>query len=73
MNLEFQFDNLASFWAMAGHGPYVWACYGITGACLILLAVAPLRRRRVLFEQLRRQQRIAEHERSQMQSKTSQA
>lgn len=62
MDLQFQFESLVSFWQMAGHGPYVWACYGLTFTCLSLLLVGPLRRRRALFEQLRRQQRIAEHE-----------
>lgn len=62
MDLQFQFESLAGFWQMAGHGPYVWACYGLTFACLIVLLMAPLRRKRALFEQLRRQQRIAEHE-----------
>lgn len=62
MELQFQFENLADFWQMAGHGPYVWACYSLTFVCLALLFLAPLRRRRALFEQLSRQQRIAEHE-----------
>jgi len=62
MDLQFQFESIAGFWQMAGHGPYVWACYGLTFTCLGLLFLAPLRRRRALFEQLRRQQRIAEYE-----------
>ena len=30
MKLEFQFDSLQALLAMDGHGPYVWAAYGIT-------------------------------------------
>jgi len=62
MDLKFQFESLIDFWQMAGHGPYVWACYALTFTSLGLLLWAPLRRRRALFEQLRRQQRITEHE-----------
>lgn len=69
MDLQFQFESLAGFWQMAGHGPYVWACYALTFVCLTMLLLAPLRRRRVLFEQLNRLQRIAEHE-QQLKSQT---
>lgn len=31
---------------MSGHGPYVWACYGITFVVLLYLVVQPIRRRR---------------------------
>ncbi|NHN35708.1 heme exporter protein CcmD [Pseudomaricurvus alcaniphilus] len=43
---------------MAGHGPYVWAAYGITLVSLLYLVVTPLRRRRALLAALRRQQRM---------------
>lgn len=23
------FESLNAFWNMAGHGPYVWSCYGL--------------------------------------------
>jgi heme exporter protein D len=23
------FESLTEFWNMAGHGPYVWSCYGL--------------------------------------------
>ncbi|MYM62086.1 heme exporter protein CcmD [Pseudomaricurvus sp. HS19] len=53
-----QFESLSELWNMAGHGPYVWACYLITAIAIVYLLVSPLRRRRQLFEQLRRQARI---------------
>ena len=53
-----QFESLAELWAMAGHGPYVWSCYLVTWVALVYLLVSPVRRRRQLFEQLRRQARI---------------
>lgn len=62
MELTFQFSNLAEFIAMAGHGPYVWACYGIGLACLIALALSPLRARKSLLTELQRSMRIEEHE-----------
>lgn len=62
MELKFQFANVAEFLAMAGHGPYVWACYGIGLACLIALALSPLRARRSLLAELQRTIRIEEHE-----------
>jgi heme exporter protein D len=30
------FDSLGALWDMAGHGPYVWSCYGLF---VVLLAV----------------------------------
>ena len=48
-----QFDSLSAAWQMAGHGPYVWASYGL---CLIVLAaliVSPLTRQRRLLRELR--------------------
>ena len=33
--MEFQFDSMAAWWAMSGHGPYVWFCYGL--ALLVVL------------------------------------
>lgn len=64
MGLEFQFSNFSEFMAMAGHGPYVWACYGIGLLCLVFLAASPLRSRKALLNELRKTIRIEEHERS---------
>ena len=35
--MKFQFETFADFIAMNGHGPFVWAAYGITFAALIVL------------------------------------
>ena len=55
--MAFQFESVGELLAMAGHGPYVWACYAITVAVLILLVVSPVRKKaRFLREQRRLQQ-----------------
>ncbi len=56
--MQFQFDSVSDLLAMAGHGPYVWAAYGITLVSLLYLVITPLRRRRSLLAALRRQQRM---------------
>ncbi len=62
MELKFQFANLSEFWQMAGHGPYVWACYGLTALVMVYLVVSPIRRRKKFLQQIARQLRIAERE-----------
>ena len=50
--MNFQFDSLQDFLQMSGHGPYVWACYGITFVVLLYLVVRPIRRcRRFIHRQ----------------------
>lgn len=53
------FNNLHELWAMAGHGPYVWAAYTITAVTLLGLLWLPLQRgqqqRRSLRAYYRRQ------------------
>jgi heme exporter protein D len=71
MELTFQFESLADFFTMAGHGPYVWACYGIGFLCLCYLALSPLRSRKVFLEELRRAQRIEAHEKKQREQAAS--
>jgi len=61
-DLTFQFESFSEFMLMAGHGPYVWACYLITAVALVYLACAPLVKRRALFAELQRQARIESHE-----------
>lgn len=60
--MEFQFSNWSEFMHMAGHGPYVWACYLITALALMYLVITPLRQRRQLFVELQRTARIASRE-----------
>jgi len=47
------FDSLDALLAMEGHGPYVWAAYGITLLVLALVLGAPRRRRRRLLREVR--------------------
>ena len=53
----FRFDSLQDFLQMSGHGPYVWSAYAISFAVMLWLVISPLRRRRLLLAELRRQQR----------------
>ncbi|MCA0901277.1 heme exporter protein CcmD [Microbulbifer agarilyticus] len=58
--MQFQFDSLASFFAMDGHGPYVWASYGMVVLVLVVLAVTPVFRQRKLRRELQQQLRQEE-------------
>lgn len=60
--MEFQFESLADLFQMSGHGVYVWSCYVITAVGLGYLALTPLRQRRALFNDLKRQARIGERD-----------
>lgn len=56
---RFQFESVADFLAMNGHGGYVWASYVITFFALILLVVYPIYQQRRFFkESVLREQRI---------------
>ncbi|WGL17422.1 heme exporter protein CcmD [Microbulbifer bruguierae] len=58
--MQFQFDSLADFLAMSGHGPYVWGSYCVTLLVMAALAVVPLLRQRTLRQALGRQLRQEE-------------
>ncbi|GAB2503909.1 heme exporter protein CcmD [Microbulbifer agarilyticus] len=58
--MQFQFDSLASFFTMNGHGPYVWASYGMAVLVLVVLAVTPVFRQRKLRRELQQQLRQEE-------------
>lgn len=60
--MTFQFDTLASFLAMDGHGAYVWASYIITAIALTVLVWYPYSKQRELLLNLKRQQRIEQGE-----------
>jgi len=60
--MKFQFDNLAAFMAMNGHGPYVWSAYIITFVAIGYLFIKPLLQHRAfLKDQLKLQQRAEAH------------
>lgn len=40
--MKFQFESMAEFMLMNGHGPYVWASYTITFIVLLYLLLSPL-------------------------------
>lgn len=58
--MKFQFDSIADFIAMNGHGPYVWASYVITFAILIFLLVSPLLQKKAFVKQQIKQQKLAQ-------------
>ena len=49
------FDSFGAFIAMDGHGPYVWACYGVFFLMMGAVAWWSLRQRRLLMTLQRRQ------------------
>lgn len=51
----FAFNSFAEFIAMGKHGFYVWTCFGITLAALLLNVALPwLARKRYLTQEARR-------------------
>jgi heme exporter protein D len=52
----FQFDSLAAFFFMGGHGVYVWACYAFTLAVMAWLVASPLLRARQILQLLHGQE-----------------
>lgn len=58
--MKFQFESIADFIAMNGHGPYVWAAYAITFAVLIYLLVSPLLQKKTFIKQQQKIQKLAQ-------------
>ncbi len=52
-----QFDSLTDFFAMGGHGLYVWLSYAIAMLVFVYNVVASRVKRRVFFKQARRRLR----------------
>ncbi|WP_339338542.1 heme exporter protein CcmD [uncultured Oceanicoccus sp.] len=56
-----QFDSLAAFMSMQGHGIFVWSVYAISLVVMVGLVVAPLRKNRAFFTEqamlIKREQR----------------
>ena len=61
--MYFQFDSLAEFLAMGGHGLYVWIAYGTVAAVVIYLTIAVNLREKQFFQQQKRMlQRMQNHQ-----------
>ncbi len=59
--MKFQFESLQDFWYMNGHGPYVWASYGIVALVLVYLVAAPIwRKTRFTRRERARLQRLSQ-------------
>ena len=58
--MKFQFESIADFIAMNGHGPYVWAAYAITFAVLIYLLISPLLQKKSFIKQQQKLQKLAQ-------------
>lgn len=58
--MKFQFETIADFIAMNGHGPYVWASYAITFAVLIFLLISPLLQKKAFLKQQQKLQKLAQ-------------
>jgi len=48
------FESFSAFLVMEGHGPYVWACYGVFFLLMIAMMVWSVRRRTAVIESCRR-------------------
>ncbi len=57
--MKFQFTDFAAFMSMQGHGPYVWAAYGITFIAIVYLVIAPIMEARAFFKQQQKLQKLA--------------
>lgn len=58
--MKFQFETIADFITMNGHGPFVWSAYAITFAVLIFLLVSPLVQNKVFIKQQQKLQKLAQ-------------
>ncbi|AXS82385.1 heme exporter protein CcmD [Marinobacter sp. Arc7-DN-1] len=48
------FDSFSAFLVMGGHGPYVWACYGVFFILMVAMMVWSVIRRKAAIESCRR-------------------
>lgn len=48
------FDSFSAFIAMGGHGPYVWASYGMFFVLLLAMMIWSVQRRKAAVEACRR-------------------
>ncbi len=57
--MKFQFETLADFITMSGHGPFVWAAYGITFGALFFLLFSPVVQKKAFIKQQQKMQKLA--------------
>lgn len=57
--MNFQFESLADFWLMNGHGAFVWSAYAITFGVMGYLLCSVWLQRRAVLRKLRKAQRLA--------------
>ncbi len=58
--MKFQFESIADFIAMNGHGPYVWSAYAITFAVLFFLLASPLIQKKAFIKQQQKHQKLTQ-------------
>jgi heme exporter protein D len=46
------FHSMSDFWAMGGHGFYVWLAYGATAVLLTYNIVQPILKRKTILKEL---------------------
>ncbi|HTN32949.1 MAG TPA: heme exporter protein CcmD [Marinobacter sp.] len=49
-----EFDSFSAFIAMGGHGPYVWACYGVFFVLLSAVMIWSVQSQKAVIEACRR-------------------
>ncbi len=60
--MQFRFESFAEFMSMAGHGPYVWACYTAALVAIAYIILTPVMRKKGIRKQLERQEKLAEQQ-----------
>ncbi|PSF06153.1 heme exporter protein CcmD [Marinobacter fuscus] len=65
------FDSFSAFLAMEGHGPYVWACYGVFAILLGGLMIWSRRRHRSVLAECRRRYQQQDQRANKGQTKTA--
>lgn len=62
--MKFQFESMADFIAMNGHGAYVWASYAITLIVLIVLVISPVLQKKAFIKQQQKLHKLAQSDTS---------
>jgi heme exporter protein D len=57
------FDNFSDFFAMGGHGVYVWLSYGMGIIIFAIAFIQPLLQRKTIIKELAQRNRRAQQER----------